>query len=134
MGIDMHISDRIVTRRRELGVSQRALASVIGVSAVSVMKWESGQSQPRGKNLFALAGALKCSPTWLLFGDEDQMPTSADQLPIELDEQQKALLDLFSQLPDSEKPKIIKGIEEKVNDFNRLFDELLKVRKSQKEK
>ncbi|KNC94007.1 transcriptional regulator [Trabulsiella odontotermitis] len=126
------MSDRIVARRTELGLTQRGLAKLVGLSSVSILKWENGQNEPSGKNLFALSGALKCSPTWLLFGDEDKAPTPADQLPVELDSQQLQLLDLFSQLPESEKSQIINEMSARVENFNRLFEELLKARKSRK--
>ncbi|MFZ4219175.1 helix-turn-helix domain-containing protein [Enterobacter ludwigii] len=126
------MSDRIVTRRTELGLTQRGLAKLVGLSSVSIMKWENGQNEPSGKNLFALSEALKCSPAWLLFGDEDKTPTPADQLPADLDSQQLQLLDLFSQLPESEKSHVINEMSARVENFNKLFEELLKARMSRK--
>jgi transcriptional regulator with XRE-family HTH domain len=131
---NIHLSDRISTRRKELGLTQQQLADLVKKSSVSVFKWESGQTEPKGKSLFALSAALKCSPTWLLFGDEDQSPIPADALPLELDEQQKRLLELFSALPESEKEAQIRELEARVENFNRLFEELLKVRKEQTKK
>ncbi|CAI1514849.1 transcriptional repressor DicA [Serratia quinivorans] len=42
--------------------------------------------------------------------------------------QEEKLLSLFRELPDSEKEHMVKLFEEKVSEFNRLFDELLKLR------
>lgn len=42
--------------------------------------------------------------------------------------QEEKLLRLFRELPDSEKEHMVKLFEEKVSEFNRLFDELLKLR------
>ncbi|EPQ7459977.1 helix-turn-helix domain-containing protein [Escherichia coli] len=128
----MEMSERITMRRKELGLTKLALAKTLGLSGVSILKWENGQNEPSGKNLFALSEALKCSPTWLLFGDEDKSPTPVDELPTELDEQQTQLLSLFNQLPDSEKDILIKEISERVENFNKLFEELLRVRKQRK--
>ncbi|UMR98790.1 helix-turn-helix domain-containing protein [Escherichia coli] len=128
----MEMSERITMRRKELGLTKLALAKTLGLSGVSILKWENGQNEPSGKNLFALSNALKCSPTWLLFGDEDKSPTPADELPTELDEQQIQLLSLFSQLPDSEKNILINEISARVENFNKLFEELLRVRKQRK--
>lgn len=128
----MEMSERIAMRRKELGLTKLALAKMLGLSGVSILKWENGQNEPSGKNLFALSDALKCSPTWLLFGDEDSSPTPVDELPTELDEQQTQLLSLFNQLPDSEKTYLINEISARVENFNRLFEELLRVRKQRK--
>lgn len=130
--IPMEISERITMRRKELGLTKLALAKTLGLSGVSILKWENGQNEPSGKNLFALSDALKCSPAWLLFGDEDKSPTPVDELPTELDEQQTQLLSLFNQLPDSEKTILINEISARVENFNKLFEELLRVRKQRK--
>ena len=123
------LSDSLSQRRKQLGLTQQQLADMVGRSSVSVFKWESGQNEPKGQNLLALANALKCSATWLLFGDEDQAPTPVDELPTELDSRQKRLLELFDSLPESEKEKQLIELEDKVENFNRLFEELLVTRK-----
>lgn len=128
------LSDRIAARRKELGLTQQQLADLVKKSSVSVFKWESGQTEPKGKSLFALSNALRCSPTWLLFGDEEQIPTPVESLPAALDERQQRLLDLFDSLPESEKESYLNELEARVENFNRLFEELLKVRKSQTNK
>lgn len=128
------LNDRIKSRRTELGYTQQKLADMVGKSYVTIYKWETGDVEPKGKNLFALGAALKCSPTWLLFGDEDQTPVPADNLPTELDSRQQRLLELFESLPESEKESYLNELEARVENFNRLFDELLKVRKKQSSK
>lgn len=64
----MNISDRILSRRTALGLSKTALAKAIGVSDVSVGKWESGLNQPKGRYLNDLADVLGVSVDWLLTG------------------------------------------------------------------
>lgn len=123
---------RIRNRRKELNFTQRTLAQALQISHVSVSQWERDDSEPTGKNLFRLSKILRCSPTWILFGDEDQQPTSADELAPELSEQQKELLELFDQLPSSEKEIQVNQLREKVEGFNRLFEELLNARKPSK--
>lgn len=127
-------NERMAARRKELGYTQQKLADVVRKSYVTVYKWESGETEPKGKNLFSLASALKCSPTWLLFGDDEHLPTPAEELPVELDERQQRLLQLFESLPESEKEAQLIELEARVDNFNRLFEELLKVRKSQSNK
>ncbi|MEG9670578.1 helix-turn-helix domain-containing protein [Serratia bockelmannii] len=123
---------RIRGRRKEMKFTQRSLAQALGISHVSVSQWERDDSEPTGKNLFSLSRVLRCSPTWILFGDEEQQPSQIDEIPRQLNEQQIQLLDLFDQLPESEKEIHLSALRDKVDDFNKLFDELLKARKGRK--
>ncbi|EKK7732418.1 helix-turn-helix domain-containing protein [Cronobacter sakazakii] len=127
----MSLHERIAARRKELGLAQQKLADMVGRSHVTVYRWETGDAEPKGKNLFALSNALRCSPAWLLFGDEDKQPEPPNEATSVLDAQQQRMLQLFDALPDSEKESIINELEARVDNFNRLFDELLKVRKKQ---
>ncbi|HSV34825.1 MAG TPA: helix-turn-helix domain-containing protein [Ramlibacter sp.] len=43
-------------QRQRLGLSAAALAKILGVSALSVYKWEGGKTRPRAKQLEAIAG------------------------------------------------------------------------------
>ncbi|WP_254989313.1 helix-turn-helix domain-containing protein [Enterobacter roggenkampii] len=129
---NIELSDRIRRRRNELDISQQKLADAVKVSHVTIFKWENGETEPRGQNLFKLSKALKCSPTWLLYGDEDQQPLPVEDLPTELDDRQKKLIDLFDSLPESEKDRHIHELESKVESFNALFEELLAARKKSK--
>ncbi|HEC2625681.1 TPA: helix-turn-helix domain-containing protein [Raoultella planticola] len=122
-------NDRITSRRKELGLTQQQLADAIGISGVSVYKWEAGINTPKGHNLFSLAEALRCSPAWLLNGTDDDEPLKVDELLPQLDNRQKLLLDLFDSLPESEKERHINELRDKVEGFQRLFDELLLVKK-----
>jgi DNA-binding transcriptional regulator YiaG len=45
----------LVSQRRRLGLSAAALAKLLGVSALSVYKWESGNTRPRAKQIEAIA-------------------------------------------------------------------------------
>ncbi|HHE7967378.1 MULTISPECIES: helix-turn-helix domain-containing protein [Serratia] len=128
------LNERIRARRTELQMSQQKLADAVRVSHVTIFKWENGDTEPKGKNLFTLSKVLRCSPTWLLYGDKESTPLPADQLPTELDERQKKLLDLFDSLPESEKERHIMDLELKVDGFNALFEELLMTRKKSTKK
>jgi SOS-response transcriptional repressor LexA len=76
----MNISDRISAKRRELSLSQVALAQKIGVSGVSVGKWESGLNQPKGRYLNELAAALGVSVDWLLTGKDGGTTAQTNEL------------------------------------------------------
>ncbi|XEI34702.1 helix-turn-helix domain-containing protein [Aeromonas veronii] len=67
----MTINDRILSRRKLLKLSQLELANRIGITRVSVGKWESGLNQPKGRYLNDLAAALGVTVDWLLTGKEE---------------------------------------------------------------
>ena len=46
----------LAAQRRRLGLSAASLARLLGVSALSVYKWESGKTRPRAKQIEAIAG------------------------------------------------------------------------------
>ncbi|HCB1754747.1 TPA: helix-turn-helix domain-containing protein [Klebsiella oxytoca] len=121
--------ERIRARRKDLKLTQRALAKLVNVAHVTISQWETGDSEPGGKNLFALSNALQCSPTWILYGDEAATPGTPVDNPPPLDERETELLKLFSSLPESEKERHLTELREKVDGFNRLFEELLQARK-----
>ncbi|EMM5415271.1 helix-turn-helix domain-containing protein [Citrobacter farmeri] len=121
--------ERIRARRKDLKLTQRALAKLVKVAHVTISQWETGDSEPGGKNLFALSNALQCSPTWILYGDESATPGDPVDTPPALDEREIELLSLFSALPESEKERHLNELREKVDGFNRLFEELLQARK-----
>jgi DNA-binding transcriptional regulator YiaG len=48
-------ASRFAAQRRKLGLSAADFAALIGVSALSVYKWEQGKARPRAKQLEAIA-------------------------------------------------------------------------------
>ena len=126
------IGERIRARRKELKLTQKSLAKALKLSDVSISQWERDDSEPTGKNLFALTTVLKCSPTWILYGDEDKAPEEITDQPVILDEKKQELLDLFDALPESEQDALLMQVRSRVENFNKLFDELLKARKRSK--
>lgn len=48
-------ASRLAVKRKKLGLSAAKFAALIGVSPLSVYKWESGQSRPRRAQLEAIA-------------------------------------------------------------------------------
>ncbi|MCU7976437.1 helix-turn-helix transcriptional regulator [Shewanella sp. SW36] len=70
------LGQRIREKRKELGITQKALGALVGVSAVAVTQWEKDETAPKGANLFALAKSLKCDLSWLLNGQVASKPES----------------------------------------------------------
>ena len=124
----MTIGERIRARRKELKLTQKALAKALKISDVSVSQWERDDSEPTGKNLFALCKFIKCSPTWVLFGDDAQQPEEYTPDHPPLDDRQLEMLELFDALPESEQDAQLQQMRARVKNFNKLFEELLKAR------
>ena len=59
---------RIKARRKELKLTQLNIGNAIGVSKATVSQWESGDTSPKGGNLYKLTKILKCQADWLLLG------------------------------------------------------------------
>lgn len=49
-------------------VSQTEIGKLMGVSGVSVGRWESGEKEPDLETIVALAQVLQCDVAWLAFG------------------------------------------------------------------
>lgn len=49
----------LAAQRKRLGLSAASVAKILGVSALSVYKWESGKTRPRAKQLQAIAQLRK---------------------------------------------------------------------------
>jgi len=62
------LADRLKSRRKELGLSQNALANSCGVSQPTIANWERGGHVPRQAALASIAMGLDVDPIWLLSG------------------------------------------------------------------
>ena len=69
--IDLYVGGRMRLRRIQLGLSQGALASKIGVSFQAVQKYESGDIRISASRLYDVAQALAVSPGFFFEGYPD---------------------------------------------------------------
>ena len=70
----MKLSEKILYSRKRAGLSQEALADMVGVSRQAVSKWETGEALPETAKLAALGTALGVSLDWLLSDAEPEEP------------------------------------------------------------
>jgi phage repressor protein C with HTH and peptisase S24 domain len=66
------VKDRILQRLEELNLKQVDLRNATGTAKSTVNAWVKGSTEPKGKNLLAVCSLLKVSPTWLLYGHEEE--------------------------------------------------------------
>ena len=60
----MKLSEKILYSRKRAGLSQEALADMVGVSRQAVSKWETGEALPETAKLAALGAALGAAKRW----------------------------------------------------------------------
>ena len=66
--IDRFISDKVLKRRREVGVTQQALAARLGVTFQQVQKYEKGTNRISAGRLLAIARALETPVAYFFEG------------------------------------------------------------------
>lgn len=69
--IDVYVGGRMRLRRVQLGLSQGALASKIGVSFQAVQKYESGDIRISASRLYDVSQVLQVSPAFFFEGYPD---------------------------------------------------------------
>lgn len=73
----MSMGQRIAQRRKQLGLSQEALADAVGVSRQAVSKWELDEAQPDAAKIVLLAQALSMTTDELLLGEAQEEKSAA---------------------------------------------------------
>lgn len=68
----MKLNEKIFYCRRKAGLSQEALAEVLGVSRQAVSKWETGDAVPEIAKLVSLAKTFDVTTDWLLSEEEPE--------------------------------------------------------------
>ena len=63
------LADRILWARKQLGLTQTALAKKVNISRNAISLWESGDTKSiKSEHLLSTAAALKVDPDWLIRG------------------------------------------------------------------
>ncbi len=107
------LTGRLIKRfRQKKGLSQMALAELIGVSYQQVQKYESGRSSISIERLQDIARALDI-PVTMFFPSEKEALSEEESPYCELTEEEKRLLEHFRRIKDrNTKKAILRIIEE----------------------
>ncbi len=97
----MSLSTRLITLRKDKGLTQQQMADAIGIHVNSIKKYEAGQAQPSLDALKKIALALHVSTDFLLFEEHERGPS--DDLALQLE--------AISQMPDDEQMVIREVLE-----------------------
>lgn len=83
--INEHVSQKIRTRRLELGMTQKKVAQALGVSFQQLQKYEHGKNRLSAGRLYQLADILDMPITYFFEGCEKNAPQDANQPKTTLD-------------------------------------------------
>lgn len=72
------LGDRLTGAREAAGLSQKALATRLGVKTSTLASWEDDMAEPRANRLQLLAGMLGVSLMWLLNGEGEGVEDPGD--------------------------------------------------------
>lgn len=76
----MTVGQRILQKRKELGLSQEALGEQLGVSRQAIYKWESDATLPEIEKLVSLSRIFSVTVGWLLGVEEDSAAPESGEL------------------------------------------------------
>ena len=85
----MQLSEKLITLRKEKGLSQLALAEKLNVSRQAISRWETGTAYPSTDNLTLLSDLYGVLVDYLIGKEEDRplevvVPSEgADELPVD---------------------------------------------------
>lgn len=76
------IGKRIRHLRKGKNLTQKELGKLLGVSDVSVLKWENDSNTPKLENIFEIATTLETSSNYLLYGKHEVENSVEDFRPV----------------------------------------------------
>lgn len=97
------LSQRILNRREQLGLTQDELGRLIGKDQKQIWRYESGRVQPTAESLVALARALKTTTDYLVGESDSVQPVTADNL----DSLEREILEMLRNYDASTKQRAI---------------------------
>jgi transcriptional regulator with XRE-family HTH domain len=80
---ELRFHERLVSLRNERGLTQQALAGMVGMHISQIRRYESGQSQPTLDAIRKIAVALSVSADMLLFEKDERGPDDDLKLQFE---------------------------------------------------
>lgn len=116
--VDEHIGQRVQLRRVMMGLSQKDLAKICGVTFQQIQKYESAGNRISASRLFELSTALETPVSFFFSGLPGNMPETNRTGKIARVSEQKSddplskneslqLINLYWKLPNDEQRKIV---------------------------
>lgn len=126
----MNFEERLQKAIDDAGISQSELGRRIGVNSQTVSHWCNAGIFPRKEKLALLPDALGKPLYWFFMSDEEEERlASITASKTVLNNQQKALLDVFDQLPETEQERFVNLARTRLEELDAFMQEFLKRRK-----
>ena len=102
-----HVDFRILSRLKDLGMSQVQLSKETGLSTTAMSSYCTGKRVPETSALYRLAKALQTSMEWILTGEDSTIEDFSAPIPIcddaPLESEEADLIAMYRLLPDHKK-------------------------------
>lgn len=99
------IGEKIKKRRMELGISQEALAEILGVTYQQVQRYENGTNRLNVENIQLIAGALSVPISY--FFEDDKTFIVAERPPHYLPTDENKLLKYFRKIKENSSKNVV---------------------------
>jgi transcriptional regulator with XRE-family HTH domain len=110
--VDTQVGKRIWQRRREMGLSRRALGEIIGVGLKQVNKYETAMNRVSAGRLYEIALALSVPVAWFfeeVDGNSSDIDAAIDTADGTADQQEvTSLLSAYHQVPGDVRSKFLR--------------------------
>ncbi|WP_261369303.1 helix-turn-helix domain-containing protein [Yersinia mollaretii] len=124
VGLNSTVVNRLNQLIEQNGISKAEMARIAGVTSQAVNNWfKRGDIGKRSAQ--KVAAKLGVSVDWILGESDDLSPKSSARTDSNLTPKERILLELFNELPESERDKLLKTLEEKKYYFRQMLEELL---------
>lgn len=130
LDVKMKFEERLQRAIDEAKISQSELGRRIGVNSQTVSHWCNAGIFPRKEKLALLPEALGKPLYWFFMTDEEEAAiASVTASKTVLNSQQKALLEIFDQLPGVEQERFIDLARMRLEELDNFMAEFLRLRK-----
>lgn len=130
LDMNMKFEERLQKAIDDAGISQSELGRRIGVNSQTVSHWCNAGIFPRKEKLVLLPEALGKPLYWFFMNDdEDEYLASITASKTVLNQKQRALLEVFDQLPESEQDRFIDLAKTRLEELDVFMAEFLRRRK-----
>ncbi|EGN8490537.1 helix-turn-helix domain-containing protein [Salmonella enterica] len=130
LDMNMKFEERLQKAIDDAGISQSELGRRIGVNSQTVSHWCNAGIFPRKEKLVLLPEALGKPLYWFFMNDdEDEYLASITASKTVLNQKQRALLEVFDQLPESEQDRFIDLAKTRLEELDAFIAEFLRRRK-----
>lgn len=106
--VDIYAGTQLKKRRQELGLSQKALGSILGITFQQIQKYEKGLNRIGVSRLYDLCRALKVKPSYFFRNENYVLPDFSSLVASDTDNSEISLLiGYFSAIVDGNDRRII---------------------------